>query len=106
MPVYDYACDACGPFTVLRPMEEFREPCICPSCGASAPRAFLTAPALGMDSRRRRAVATNERSAHEPRSSVAHGAGCACCSGKSSRAATTASGGKSFPASRPWMISH
>jgi putative FmdB family regulatory protein len=109
MPVYDYACSDCGVFTAMRPMAEFRDPCGCPECGEPAPRAFLTAPALaGMNSNRRRAIATNERSAHEPRRSAGHGPGCGCCSGTkpSARTATSASGAKSFPSARPWMISH
>ena len=109
MPVYDYACPGCGVFTAFRPMSAFRDPCACPDCGGDAPRAFLTAPALaGMDAGRRRAIATNERSAHEPRRSSAHASGCSCCSGgkASSRTAVSASGAKSFPGSRPWQISH
>ena len=36
-----------------------------------------------------------------------HGAGCACCSGKSMRYDQEGQDGtKSFPTSRPWMISH
>ena len=49
MPVYDYACEACGPFTVLRPMAQFRDPHDCPDCGAECGRAFLTAPGQGIN---------------------------------------------------------
>jgi hypothetical protein len=37
-----------------------------------------------------------------------HGPGCACCGGgkSKSRAVTGADGSKTFPADRPWMISH
>ncbi|MCJ2108838.1 zinc ribbon domain-containing protein [Methylobacterium sp. E-041] len=105
MPVYDYACEACGPFTVLRPMAQFRDPHDCPDCGAACGRAFLTAPNLAsMDAGRRKAFATNERSAHAPRKSSAHGAGCGCCSGTKAKSNPTAA--KSFPNARPWMISH
>lgn len=121
MPYYDYACPDCGPFTEMRPMAESAEPAACPGCGAAAPRAFLTAPQLAvMTSDRRQAFATNERSAHAPRSSgefaaeragrkKSHGAGCSCCStGKAgkSRAVHMADGSKTFPSARPWMISH
>ena len=44
MPVYEYMCDACGPFTDLRPMSEYEEPQPCPSCETSSPRVLLTAP--------------------------------------------------------------
>jgi hypothetical protein len=36
-----------------------------------------------------------------------HGAGCSCCTGKSMRKTKRGkNGAKSFPGSRPWMISH
>ena len=104
MPVYDYACQACGPFTVLRPMAQFKDPHDCPDCGTASPRAFLTAPNLAsMDAGRRKAFATNERSAHAPRKSSGHAPGCGCCSGTASKTSTAAKG---FPSARPWMISH
>ncbi|HWK95512.1 MAG TPA: zinc ribbon domain-containing protein [Pseudolabrys sp.] len=110
MPTYDYLCDDCGPFTGFRPMSESDLPSDCPACGTSAPRAFLTAPYMsGISTERRHAFATNERSAHEPKStkSTGHGPGCGCCSGKSSRMTHKyKDGSKAFPKSRPWMISH
>ncbi|MCQ4158910.1 zinc ribbon domain-containing protein [Roseomonas sp. GC11] len=109
MPVYDYACGACGPFTAFRPMAASREACACPGCGAAAPRAFLTGPRLAvMEAGARRAHATNERSAHAPRRSAGHAPGCACCgpSPFPRKAAATAAEAKSFPGRRPWMISH
>jgi hypothetical protein len=55
----------------------------------------------------RQAHAVNERSAHEPRTSARHGAGCSCCGGgRKSNAVQAPNGAKSFPAKRPWMISH
>ena len=113
MPVYDYLCDNCGPFTDLRPMAECDLPHDCPDCGARSPRVMLTAPNLAsMDARRRTAHATNERSAHAPMNlqqmKSRHGPGCGCCSGKASMRYTKrgTDGSKSFPTSRPWMISH
>ncbi len=108
MPAYDYGCESCGPFTLLRPMAEYAMPQACPACGQAAPRALLTVPNIAaMSATRRTAHAVNERSAHAPRlasASGAHRAGCQCCSpGK--RTATPAAA-KSFPAQRPWMISH
>jgi putative FmdB family regulatory protein len=110
MPVYEYLCDDCGAFTQMRPMSECDLPSDCPHCALEAPRVILTAPhCTTMSAQSRLAHATNERSAHAPRTSnnSAHGAGCACCSGKSSRMVTRGkSGSKSFPTTRPWMISH
>jgi putative FmdB family regulatory protein len=112
MPVYDYLCERCGPFTEMRPMADCHASNDCPRCGREAPRAFLTAPyCAAMPAERRLAHATNERSAHAPstlsQTKASHGAGCRCCSGKSMRATKRGkNGAKSFPGTRPWMISH
>ena len=109
MPTYDYLCEACGPFTQSHPMSEAALPRPCPACGESAGRAFLTMPRIsGMDRARALAHATNERSAHEPKRSGAHGPGCSCCASGTKRAAALhgPDGSRMFPANRPWMISH
>src|SRR6202000_1826826 len=68
MPVYDYLCKECGPFTEMRPMAECDEPQDCPQCAGVSPRAILTAPNFFcMPSDRRKAHATNERSANAPK---------------------------------------
>jgi hypothetical protein len=90
-------------------MAEFQAPQPCQGCGDLAPRATLTAPRLsGMDPGRRQAMATNERSANAPaRSNGAHPASCGCCRPSSSRLkAEAVPAAKTFPAARPWMISH
>jgi putative FmdB family regulatory protein len=100
VPAYDYECAACGPFTARRLMAEYREPQACPGCGEAAPRVLATAPGIAaMDPERRRAQATNERSAHAPRRTAGggHGLGCAHCAAPRM---------KSSSAKRPWMISH
>jgi len=111
MPLYEYACSQCGGFSATNPLSKYREPKPCPGCGGLAPRALLSAPALAtMPAANRIAHATNERSAHQPRTSAdvghRHGAGCSCCSTGKSSAVKSADGSKSFPAKRPWMISH
>lgn len=112
MPVYDYLCDDCGPFTDMRPMSECDEPGDCPKCAGPSPRAILRAPNfLCMPADKRKAIAVNERSANAPKTldqyKASHGAGCGCCSTKPSRLVKkTRSGAKSFPTARPWMISH
>jgi putative FmdB family regulatory protein len=112
MPVYDYLCEECGPFTALRAMAEYDLPLECPDCGVMAPRALLTAPNIAsMNPQRRKAFAVNERSASAPRTlsemKNAHGAGCGCCGGKAMRyTKRDKKGNKSFPSARPWMISH
>jgi putative FmdB family regulatory protein len=111
MPVYDYLCVRCGPFTDMRPMADCDRPHGCPNCGRKAPRAYLTAPYCAtMSAERALAHATNERSANAPQrasdmktGAKAHGRGCDCC--KPLRPAKNDST-KGFPNKRPWMISH
>ena len=91
MPVYEYLCNDCGPFTDMRPMAECDDPQDCPRCETESPRVILTAPAFFcMPSDKRKAHATNERSANAPKTvgeyKASHGPGCGCCStGKRSR---------------------
>jgi putative FmdB family regulatory protein len=114
MPNYDYDCLECGVFTAFRPMAEYRLPQTCPDCGKISERTFLDTPYLPiLSAAKRRAHSVNERSAHEPRQSSqldtsrSHGLSCSCCHGKKSAGTHQApDGAKSFPAKRPWMISH
>ncbi len=106
MPIYDYDCAACGPFSDFRPMADYDKPAPCDTCGAPSPRAILSAPALAMmDGGARQGMAINELSRHEPRRGAAHPSGCGCCK-PSARTAAAAGAAKSFPNARPWMISH
>jgi putative FmdB family regulatory protein len=113
MPVYDYLCEQCGPFTEMRPMAESGAAQACPECGEKAPRAFLSAPYCAtMSTELRLAHATNERSASAPKllsdSKRSHSSGCSCCSGRSlpARAERKTGAAKGFPGRRPWMLSH
>ena len=112
MPLYDYQCASCGPFTAFRPMADYAKPVSCETCGADAPRAILAAPALAasmprLDGGLRAAYATNERARHEPRRwNGAHPSGCGCCKPRRPAPAAASRAAKSFPGARPWMISH
>lgn len=111
MPVYDYMCDACGPFVAIETMSRCNEPVDCPDCGVSAPRVLLTAPNISFVGKATRvAHATNEQSADAPKTTKSHGPGCGCCGGSSKKMNSTTlhrpDGSKSFPTKRPWMISH
>ena len=75
MPTYDYSCDTCGVFSEVRPMADFAQPQPCPTCGDPAPRAFLSAPALGGGAKMETPAAPMR----------AHAGGCACCAAPSSR---------------------
>ena len=114
MPVYEYLCNACGPFKDMRPMAECDDPQDCPDCetriAARVPdRAgvLLHAVRQAQGRRHQRAqLATRRRRSAEYKAS--HGPGCGCCSSKkpSRLVKQTRTGAKSFPTARPWMISH
>ena len=115
MPSYDYRCNACGEFEQIRPLVLRNDPAACPICTEEAERVFAGAPHLAlMDVATRSATSINERARHEPQSSanyprLKHRAGCGCCSEPANRrgaTVTTASGAKTAPSRRPWMISH
>lgn len=113
MPTYDYRCDDCGGFDALRSVSQRDLPADCPDCGGASPRVMSGAPRLAlMADGTRRAIAVNERAAHEPKRSgdyprLRHPSGCGCCSGAKRGATVTApNGAKTFPTKRPWMISH
>ncbi len=93
MPLYDYECEGCGPFTELRSMSRSSDPMPCPNCEKAA-RRTLTAPFIAdMDPKNRIAHQRNEKSAHEPK----------VVSGK------PPAGGNSRGhqhARRPWAIGH
>ncbi|PLZ03079.1 FmdB family transcriptional regulator [Burkholderia sp. WAC0059] len=115
MPIYDFHCETCGEFAVMRPIAERDAPWSCPDCGGAASR-MVSAPAIAlMSGAQRKAFATNERAANAPLQSgdgAAHRYGCGCCSGgKVSLAGADGAsqgGGLKSPSgnSRPWMISH
>ncbi|KMO37242.1 hypothetical protein VQ02_13885 [Methylobacterium variabile] len=103
MPIYDYACDVCGPFTAMRPMAQFRDPCACPECGAGATRAFMSAPAIGGGHAGRRVAdgAPVPSAAPSRRASVAHPAGCGCCVRRVPLPGALSAGGRVFASHGP-----
>jgi putative FmdB family regulatory protein len=84
MPVYDYLCDRCGPFTETKPMAESDLRQKCPTCRRKAPRAFLTAPYFATFGRAATRVAGDRSGLGRPLS-AAHRSGCNCCSGSALR---------------------
>jgi putative FmdB family regulatory protein len=106
MPVYEYNCDECGPFTKLRGLDQSSAPANCPECGVSSPKIFSVINLRAMRPENRIAWERNERSANAP-----HVCGSGCSHGRI-KAAARAEGDK--PAlqqstkrnSRPWMLGH
>jgi putative FmdB family regulatory protein len=101
MPVYEYLCEGCGPFKLMRSMSEYELPADCPLCQASAPRVMLTAPYCSTASPATRlAQAANERSAESRSSAGAHGGSCACCTTSRFSRATKRGKGKGSSVAR------
>lgn len=104
MPLYDYACDDCGPFREWQPMSEATAPVACSSCGALSPRE-VTAPFIAnMNPYNRVAHQRNEKSANEPQvvRKKAHGADAHAHPHRHHGHAQ----GKAHGHGRPWMIGH
>ena len=66
MPVYEFECAACGPFSELRPLTQASAPAACPHCGQVAPKIFPAVTLRTMRPQNRAAWERNERSAHAP----------------------------------------
>ncbi|HTI16629.1 MAG TPA: zinc ribbon domain-containing protein [Trinickia sp.] len=95
MPIYDFRCGTCGPFTVMRRIAEYNTACACPNCGAAAQR-MLSAPALSFipsTSRSERQIDARAVRASQHH----HGPGCGC--GPSTHSSTVATGSSLFPSS-------
>lgn len=82
MPSYDYRCDTCGPFVVMRRVAERDAACACARCGAIAKR-VLSLPALSlMPSSAHAERQVSERAVYTHQ----HGTGCGCGSSMQSSA--------------------
>ena len=66
MPVYVFACPVCGRFELTRPMARVAEEARCPDCRHEARRVFTPPSLPALTSGVRRALETEEASAHEP----------------------------------------
>jgi putative FmdB family regulatory protein len=99
MPLYEYACPQCGPFTELLTLRAYTPTHACPECGGHAPR-VISAPHLATLPRATRvALERNERAAHEPQ--------------RGTKSAPAQNGHTCTPkcrhqkgVNRPWMLGH
>ena len=66
MPVYVFACSECGSFELARPMAEASSRVCCPTCQREARRVFTPPRLTRLAAPIRRAMETEESSAHEP----------------------------------------
>ena len=67
MPVYVFDCHDCGSFELARPMAEASSRTWCPTCQGEARRVFTPPRLTRLATPVRRALETEEASAHEPR---------------------------------------
>lgn len=78
MPTYDYLCTTCD--TRFESQHSVRAPHpVCPACGGSVRRLFLTAPAVHGHMARGRELAVNSLDPGTMQPTGAHGANCPCC---------------------------
>jgi len=105
MPVYEYDCGQCGPFSKWRSLAECSLPAECPACGVSAVKLFPVVNLRAMSSSNRLAWARNEQSAHAPH---ACGAGCGHNRGTTPKKPRNKPrfSAPLKPNSRPWMLGH
>lgn len=66
MPVYEFSCRECGCFDLRRSVAEVEAPAWCPVCGTRARRRFTPPWLARLDRPMRRALDSEEKSAHEP----------------------------------------
>jgi putative FmdB family regulatory protein len=74
MPLYDYQCEACGVFEVMRKLVERDDPASCTNCGQPAQR-MQTAASLLLPSAGRSSAVTEGVGSYGMR----HRGGCSCC---------------------------
>jgi putative FmdB family regulatory protein len=67
VPVYVFACGECGSFELTRPMAEVSSWACCPTCQNEARRVFTPPRLARLATPVRKALETEEASAHEPR---------------------------------------
>src|SRR3954452_15776006 len=104
MPIYEYDCAACGPFTLFRQLSESSEPAACGACGALAQKVFSVINLSTMRPSNRKAWERNERSAHQP-----HACHSGCAHGKPRGKIASDKRVLEYsrkPNSRPWMLGH
>lgn len=108
MPVYEFECRDCGPFTELRRLDRSSLPANCPACGELSPKVFSVINLRAMRPENRTAHERNERSAHAPH---VCGSGCSHGHAKPKPRAKKPSDKPALqystkPNSRPWMLGH
>lgn len=66
MPLYEYACEACGPFEAWSTMDKAAAPCRCPDCDRTGSRQIAAPMLAAMNGTLRNALERADRSSSEP----------------------------------------
>ena len=108
MPIYEYRCDACGPFSKINKMENALKETECPYCGIGAKRIISPPFVACMTAQNRKAWEKNEKSAHEPRIKRRS---CSCSGAHTCNSGSTEVKKPQLQQSkrqhaRPWMLGH
>jgi len=121
MPLYEYECGSCGPFSALRKMSESSYPMHCESCGSESAR-IISVPYFALLAKAKKAAyELNEKSSHEPKSVKRSRCGCSgahTCQttnaqnhgNKESKSISNQQGNgfqmQTKRTARPWMLGH
>ena len=105
MPIYEYNCADCGPFTQLRSITECSTNSACPACGSSAVKIFPLVSLRPMRSENRTAWERNEQSAHAPHVCSSHCGHKPKINGAKERGKPVLEFSKKRNR-RPWMLGH
>lgn len=94
MPIYEFTCNACGSFTVQRPVAEAGARAVCPHCGSDGARVYAVNVSRGRPRRLNEALFRADATAASP--------------GIVRRAEhdSPARYGSVAPGARPWQIEH
>jgi putative FmdB family regulatory protein len=126
MPLYEYHCEECGPFSVLRKMSESSMAADCESCGGESERVISVPHFALLGKAQRIAYERNEKSTHEPLTLRRSSCGCvgthtckSTANGSTTNQSSTGEGRKhdtvqrgggfqmqTKRTARPWMIGH
>ena len=106
MPMYEYFCIKCGPFSEIRSMARWAAPADCPACGRPSERTISAPQIANMDPHNRIAHQRNEKSADEPMMVTKKKHDHAACGHSSGHGHSHPGHAHKHGPSRPWMIGH
>ena len=106
MPMYEYFCIKCGPFSEIQSMARWAAPADCPACGHPSERTISAPQIANMDPHNRIAHQRNEKSADEPMMVTKKKHDHAACGHNNGHGHSHPGHTHKHGPSRPWMIGH